>query len=69
MAAVLHQRRWSSLTRRMHIVLSLAFVAALFWWLIAGDIFQTESADAGARGGIALMVLFIVVGLAYKLYR
>lgn len=69
LALVLHRGRWSPRTRWTSIALSAAFVALLLWWLAAGPIFQAEATDKGARGGIELVVLFIVVDALWKLYR
>lgn len=69
LAAALHTGRWTQRLRRLDIATSLAFVALLAWWLAAGDIFQAKATNDGARGGIALVILIIVVNLACDLYR
>jgi hypothetical protein len=68
LAFTFHRGRWSPLTRWAHIAVSLAFVALLLWWR-AGPIFLAEATDQGAKGGLELVVLFIVIDLAWKLYR
>lgn len=69
MGLVCRQGRWSPLTRRLDLAVNLGFVALLGWWLAGGAMFQAAPTDAGARGGIALVVLCIVIDLALKLYR
>lgn len=61
--------RWSPLTRWLDIAISLAFVALLAWWLAGGAMFQAQSTEDGARGGIVLVVLFIAADVLLKLYR
>lgn len=61
--------RPNALTRRLNIAFSLAFFALLSWWLLAGDIFQAQATNAGARGGLGLMLVIIVIELAYRLHR
>jgi len=69
LAWVFHRGRWSPPARWTYIAVSLVFVALLLWWLAAGPIFQAEATDKGAKGGLGLVVLFIAVDLAWKLYR
>ncbi|MEO6226274.1 MAG: hypothetical protein ABIO61_00240 [Thermomonas sp.] len=69
MVAVLRHGRQSMLTRRLEFCGSIAFVALLAWWLSAGNIFIEKSTNDGARGGLALVIAFIVIDIAVKLYR
>lgn len=55
--------------RWTHIAVSMAFVALLLWWVAAGPIFLAEATDKGAKGGLELVVLFIVIDAVWKLYR
>ena len=69
LVVVLVKGRHTQLTRRLEIAFGLGFIALLTWWLAAGDIFQAEATDDGAKAAIGLVVLIIVVDLAYKLFR
>ncbi len=69
MFTVLRQGRQSMLTRRLELGGNLAFVALLAWWLSAGDIFVEKATNDGARSALALVIAFIVIDLAIKLYR
>jgi len=69
LSLVLYRGRWSSHARWMSIASSIAFMALLVWWLAAGPIFQAGATERSARGGIELVVLFIVADAAWKLYR
>lgn len=66
---VLYRGRWSPLTRWLDIAFSVAWVAVFLWWLAAADIFQMKPTDDGAKAGIVLVMLIIVVDVAVKLYR
>jgi len=63
------QGRWSTLTRRLSMLSSLAWAALLVWWIAVGGMFQARATDDGARGALGLVVLIIVIELAYRLYR
>jgi hypothetical protein len=63
------QGRWSTLTRRLSMLSSLAWAALLLWWIAVGGMFQARATDDGARGALGLVVLIIVIELAYRLYR
>lgn len=63
------QGRWMPLTRRLDTLFALAWVALLVWWMVAGDIFQSDATDDGAKGALGLVVLFIGLDLLVKLYR
>lgn len=69
LVAVWRNGRQTSLTRRLEFAGSLGFVALLAWWLSAGNIFVEKSTNDGARGGIALVIVFMVIDIAVKLYR
>jgi hypothetical protein len=69
MFTVLRHGRRSALTRRLEFGGSLACIALLAWWISAGDIFIEDATDDGARGGLALVIAFIVIGVVAKLYR
>jgi hypothetical protein len=69
LAGVLSRGRWSATTRWLDMGFDVAWLALLGWWLAGGAIFRTAAVDDGARGGLALVMVFIVVDLALKLYR
>lgn len=69
LVAVFARGRWSPLARRLEIAFSLAFAALLAWLIVAGDIFLAKPTNDGARAGLALVILIIVLDLAVKLYR
>lgn len=69
LGVVLQQGRWTPLTRNLSIVIDLAFMALLAWWLAGGSLFQAPATDAGARAGIALVMVFIALDMALNLYR
>ncbi len=69
MASVVKHGRHTVLTRRLGLGISLSFIALLCWWLTAGEIFIQRSTNDGARGGIALVILFIVIDVTMKFYR
>lgn len=69
MIVVLRQGRQSVLTRRLEFGGSLAFVALLAWWLSSGHIFIEKATNDGARGGLVLVLAFIVIDIAFKLYH
>lgn len=68
-AIVFAKGRSTPLTQRLEIASSLAFIALLVWWLSAGDIFQAKATNEGARAGIGLVVLIIVVYLIVQIHR
>lgn len=69
LATVLRRGRWSPALRRVEAAVSLGFAALLLWWLAAGAIFQAPPTDDGARAGIGLVLLFILLNLAWRAWR
>lgn len=69
LVAVRRHGRHTSLTRRVELVGSAGFVALLAWWLSAGRIFIEPATNDGARGGLGLVIAFILIDIAVKLYR
>lgn len=67
--ALLKQGRWSPLLRRIETIATLAWIALLAWWISAGNIFQAPNTNEGARGALALVIFFIVLGLVVSLYQ
>jgi hypothetical protein len=67
--AVLYKGRWTPRLRRIDLATSMAWIAVMAWWLVAGDIFQAPATDQGAKAGIGLVLLIIIADLAWKLYR
>lgn len=68
-AAVLYKGQWSPFLRRADLATNVLWVAVLAWWLAAGPIFVTPATNTGAKGGIALGVLVIIIDSAVKLRR
>lgn len=69
LSLVLRNGRHTVMTRRLELVGSLALVALMGWWLAAGNIFIAEATNDGARGGLALVIAFILIDVAVTLYR
>ena len=69
LSLVLRNGRQTTLTRRLDLGTSLGFVALMVWWMSAGNIFVEKATNDGARGGLALVIAFIVIDIAVKLYR
>ena len=69
LASVYVQGRWTPLTRKLEIGFSAAFLALLAWWLAAGPMFQAKATDDGARGAIALVIVFIAIDLVVRIRR
>jgi hypothetical protein len=67
--AVFRIGRQTRLTRRLELAIGVAFIALLSWWLTSGPIFQTRATNDGARAGLSLVILVIVLDLGLKLYR
>lgn len=69
LASVYVQGRWTPLTRKLEIGGNAAFIALLTWWLAAGPIFQAKPTNDGARGAIALVIVFIAIDLVVGIRR
>ncbi len=69
MVAVVRQGRQGVLTRRLELATSLGFVALLGWWVSVGNIFIEQPTNDGARGALVLVIVFIAIDIAVKLYR
>ena len=69
MAMALVQGRWTPRLRVLEIGFALAWLALLGWWLVAGNVFLAKPTNDGFRGAIGLVMLFIAVDVAMKLYR
>lgn len=69
LVAVVRNGRHTVLTRRLEFGISLGFAALLAWWLTVGNIFIEKSTNDGARGGLVLVIAFIAIDIAVKLYR
>lgn len=68
LAAVRHGR-WTRTTRRIDHAITLAFIALMTWWIVAGPIFVAPMTDQGAKGALALVILISIASLAFGLYR
>lgn len=69
LSLVLRNGRHTAMTRRLELGGSLAFVALMGWWMSSGNIFIEKASDEGARGGLALVIAFILIDVAVTLYR
>jgi hypothetical protein len=69
LAIVFVQGRWTPLARKLEIGFNAGFIALLGWWLAAGPMFQARATDEGARGAIALVMLFIAFELVVRIRR
>lgn len=54
--AVLIAGRWSRVTQRLSVAVNIAWIALMIWWIAAGPIFVSESADG--------IVTFCLAGIA-----
>lgn len=69
LAWVYRRGRWSTLTRHLDLLGSLAFIALMAWWIAAGPMFQAEATNDGARGALALVIAILVVDVVVKVAR
>jgi len=69
LALVFVRGRWTPLARKLEIGSNVAFIALLAWWLAAGPMFQAKATDDGARGAIALVMLFMAIELVVRIRR
>ena len=65
---VWQQDGWTALTRRLELVLQLAFVALLTWWLAAGEIFVMQTVTDATKNVLGFVVLLISLSLAIKAF-
>jgi hypothetical protein len=63
------QGRWTKVTRRIEHITTVAFIALMTWWIIAGPIFVAPMTDQGTKAALALVILISAMGLAISLYR
>lgn len=61
--------RWSTMSRRAELILDLAWIALLGWWIIDGRMFIAPLTNEGARGALGLVVLILVAHVAVRLWR
>ena len=61
--------RWTTLTRHLDLLGSLAFIALMAWWIAAGPMFQAKATNDGARGALALVIAILVVDVVVKVAR
>lgn len=66
---VLYKGRWSARLRHADLATSVVWVAVLAWWMASGNIFVAAATDVGAKFGIGLVVLAVLLDLVVKLYR
>ena len=68
LTAVLSKGRWTRTTRRMEIGFSIAWLVVL-GWLLSIDIFVQPATNEGARFGLGIVMLIVLIGLGVSLFR
>ena len=68
LTAVLSKGRWTRSTRRMEIGFSIAWLVVL-GWLLSIDIFVQPATNEGARFGLGIVMLIVLIGLGVSLFR
>lgn len=69
LAWVYARGRWSTLTRHLDMLTSLAFIALMAWWIAAGPIFLAKATNDGARGALVLVIAILLVDVVVKAVR
>jgi hypothetical protein len=68
LTAVLSKGRWTRTTRRMEIGFSIAWLVVL-GWLMSSEIFVQPATNEGARFGLGIVMLIVLIDLGVKLFR
>ena len=66
---VLAKGRWTHATRRLEFAFSVAWLALLGWLIATGPIFVSQATTDGARFGLGLVFLIVLIDLGVKLFR
>ena len=66
---VLAKGRWTHAMRRLELAFSVAWLALLGWLIASGPIFVSKATTDGARFGLLLVFLVVLIDLGIKLYR
>ncbi|MDF1480204.1 hypothetical protein PYV02_14035 [Leifsonia sp. H3M29-4] len=67
--ALLAAGRWTRLTWQITIALDAAWIALLVWWVAAGPIFVTESADSTTKLCLIVLIAITVLDLVLTVRR
>lgn len=67
--AVWREGRWTSLTRKMDLVIGAGFVLLLTSWVVKGNIFVQPATDEGARFWLVLVILLLLWDMLQKTIR
>lgn len=68
-AIVFVEGRWRPLTRNIGLALSTMWFAVLTWLVIGPQIYLKPVTDEAAKGWLSLIALFVLLDLAWKIYR
>jgi hypothetical protein len=69
MIAVIVRGRRSAALQRLELVLGLLTCAAMLWVIVDGPILMSTEGDRMAKGCMALIVAFVLIGMGIKAYR
>ncbi len=69
LVSVLAKGRWSPATRRIDLFSSVAWLAMLGWLIVSGPIFSAHLTTQGARFGLCIVFLCVLVDVGVKVYR
>jgi hypothetical protein len=53
----------------LDVATSVAVVALLTWWLLAGAVFREAATDAGAKPVLGLIIVLVVIDLVASFVR
>lgn len=68
-AIVFSEGRWRPLTRKLSLVLSLAWVPVVLWFMFGARIFVSETTDRATKGIIPIVLIIVLIDLGVTLYR
>lgn len=68
-ALVFSEGRWRPLTRHLELALNSVWGALLLWLILGAHMFVAANTDQGAKSALGLVLLFVVIDLAVKVYR
>ncbi|MGO4552362.1 hypothetical protein AB4059_14835 [Lysobacter sp. 2RAF19] len=69
LVSVLAKGRWTPAARRMELIGSIAWLVVLGWLIASGHIFQLQATTEGARFGLGIVFLIVLVDVGTKVYR
>lgn len=68
-AIVFAEGRWRPLTRYADLFLVAAWAAVLLWFVVGQRIFLAPESDKITKGALSLVLLFVLLDFAVKIYR